>query len=84
MCRWRSFAKPNFMHWRLLEAIRKGSFQLVRRKLQSTYFLRFQYAIHTDFHFSTYSNLGQPLSGWFSAKPLFDRVAEETKEGYLA
>ena len=33
---------------------------------------------------SSYLSLGQPMSGWFSAKPLFDKIAEETHEAYLA
>ena len=32
----------------------------------------------------TYKSLGLPLSGWFSAKPLFDEIAEQTHEAYLA
>ncbi|KAK5133628.1 hypothetical protein LTR08_007576 [Meristemomyces frigidus] len=32
----------------------------------------------------TYKSLGLPLSGWFSAKPMFDEVAQQTQESYLA
>lgn len=32
----------------------------------------------------TYKSVGLPLSGWFSAKPLFDEVAEQTHEAFLA
>jgi len=31
----------------------------------------------------TYKSVGTPLAGWFSAKPLFDIIAMETKEDYL-
>ncbi|KAF2675187.1 arad-like aldolase/epimerase [Microthyrium microscopicum] len=31
----------------------------------------------------TYKSVGTPLAGWFSAKPLFDVIALETKEDYL-
>jgi len=33
---------------------------------------------------NSYLSLGQPMSGWFSAKPLFDKIAEDTNEAYLA
>jgi len=33
---------------------------------------------------SSYLNVGQPMSGYFSAKPLFDCIAEDTNEAYLA
>jgi len=32
----------------------------------------------------TYEEIGQPLGGWFSAKPLFDIGAKDTNEDYLA
>ncbi|KAK4958046.1 hypothetical protein LTR10_004471 [Elasticomyces elasticus] len=32
----------------------------------------------------TYKSLGLPLSGWFSAKPMFDEIAQQTQESYLA
>ncbi|QIW95353.1 hypothetical protein AMS68_000871 [Peltaster fructicola] len=32
----------------------------------------------------TYKNVGVPMAGWFSAKPLFDDIAVETKEDFLA
>jgi hypothetical protein len=35
-------------------------------------------------YYSSYESLGQEMSGWFSAKPIFDCIAEETKEAYLA
>lgn len=38
----------------------------------------------TDYDHSSYLSLGQPMSGWFSAKPLFDRIAVDTNESYLA
>ncbi|OJJ29771.1 hypothetical protein ASPWEDRAFT_55346 [Aspergillus wentii DTO 134E9] len=31
----------------------------------------------------TYKTVGTPLAGWFSAKPLFDVIHEETKGAYL-
>lgn len=31
----------------------------------------------------TYKSVGTPVAGWFSAKPLFDVIAKETKEEYL-
>lgn len=34
--------------------------------------------------FRTYKSVGEPLSGWFSAKPFFDDMAEQTHEAYLA
>lgn len=37
-----------------------------------------------DSVFRSYKSLGLPLSGWFSAKPMFDQIAEETHEAYLA
>jgi hypothetical protein len=33
---------------------------------------------------SSYLSLGQPMSGWLSAKPLFNYITEDTKEAYLA
>ncbi|KAK5736039.1 hypothetical protein LTR17_007710 [Elasticomyces elasticus] len=32
----------------------------------------------------TYKSVGLPLSGWFSAKPMFDEIAQQTQESYLA
>ncbi|KAK4539696.1 hypothetical protein LTR36_010459 [Oleoguttula mirabilis] len=32
----------------------------------------------------TYKSLGVPISGWFSAKPMFDQIAQQTQEAYLA
>jgi hypothetical protein len=32
----------------------------------------------------SYLSLGQPMSGWFSAKPLFDNIARDLNEEYLA
>lgn len=31
----------------------------------------------------TYHTVGKPMSGWFSAKPMFDSIARETNEDYL-
>jgi ribulose-5-phosphate 4-epimerase/fuculose-1-phosphate aldolase len=31
----------------------------------------------------TYKSVGTPLAGWFSAKPLFDVIAAETKGEHL-
>lgn len=31
----------------------------------------------------TYQTIGTSRSGWFSAKPLFDVIAKETREDYL-
>ena len=36
------------------------------------------------YRYRSYKSLGLPLSGWFSAKPLFDEIAEQTQEAYLA
>ncbi|KAE9373201.1 class II aldolase/adducin domain protein [Stipitochalara longipes BDJ] len=32
----------------------------------------------------TYKSVGEPTSGWFSAKPIFDLIARDTNEDYLA
>ena len=31
----------------------------------------------------TYKAIGTPLAGWFSAKPMFDVIHEETQGAYL-
>jgi hypothetical protein len=32
---------------------------------------------------NTYLTVGSPIAGWFSAKPMFDVIHEETKGEYL-
>ncbi|MCJ1313884.1 hypothetical protein MMC25_007564 [Agyrium rufum] len=32
----------------------------------------------------TYKTVGRPMSGWFAAQPMFDAIARETHEDYLA
>jgi hypothetical protein len=32
---------------------------------------------------SSYISLGPPMAGWFSAKPMFDCIAQDTHEVYL-
>jgi len=39
---------------------------------------------YTNLRSRTYLSLGKPLSGWFSAKPIFDKIAVDTNESYLA
>jgi hypothetical protein len=39
--------------------------------------------IHDEDAAFTYKTVGTPIAGWFSAKPLFDVIAKETKEEYL-
>ncbi|PMD37948.1 arad-like aldolase/epimerase [Hyaloscypha variabilis F] len=34
--------------------------------------------------YKTYKSVGEPTSGWFSAKPIFDLIAKDTNEDYLA
>ncbi|KAF2171940.1 hypothetical protein M409DRAFT_35733 [Zasmidium cellare ATCC 36951] len=40
--------------------------------------------VQDEFAQVTYKSVGLPLSGWFSAKPLFDEIAEQTHESFLA
>jgi hypothetical protein len=37
-----------------------------------------------NFDCRTYKSVGQGMSGWFSAKPIFDMIAKDANEGYLA
>jgi len=33
---------------------------------------------------ASFESVGTPMAGWFSAKPIFDIVAKDTNEDYLA